>query len=248
MNPEPRIHPDSTPSRGSALRATPNPEAPICRGRGAGVSSKSRSRLSPADLQDARDAEYATAYRDWLATLPPDERARLAAQGLGEPDTKRHTSQHDDETVMSLTESPDIQPDDQVEEDDERAFAAAQSATSAIPTPAADSSPSPGGYLAAGDILASFCARIRAHPNPLLAFDAACFASGLMDIEGLSETALAKRHGVTRAAFSRLVVQWSQTFALPPSRGMRSKRARQSYRKSRLNHLSKLKSTAHHVH
>jgi hypothetical protein len=68
-----------------------------------------------------------------------------------------------------------------------------------------------------------------------------------MDIEGLSETALAKRHGVTRAAFSRLVVQWSQTFALPPSRGMRSKRARQSYRTSRLMHLSKLKSTTAHV-
>jgi len=208
-----------------------------------------KPRLSAADLQDARDAEYATAYRDWLATLPPEERARLAAQGLGEPDTKRHTAQHDDETVMELTESPDIQPDDWVEEDDERAFAAkraAQSGTSA--TPAADSSPKLGGYLAAGDILAAFCSRIRAHPNPLLAFDAACFASGLMDIEGLSETALAKRHGVTRAAFSRLVVQWSLTFALPPSRGMRSKRARQSYRKSRLNHLSKLKSTAHHVH
>ena len=83
-----------------------------------------KPRLSAADLQDARDAEYATAYRDWLATLPPEERARLAAQGLGEPDTKRHTSQHDDATVMALTESPDIQPDDQVEEDDERAYAA----------------------------------------------------------------------------------------------------------------------------
>jgi hypothetical protein len=206
-----------------------------------------KPRLSAADLQDARDAEYATAYRDWLATLPPDERARLAAQGLGEPDTKRHTSQHDDETVMELTESPDIQPDDQVEEEDERAFAAKQAAQSTTPV-TLTASPTPGGYLAAGDILASFCARIRAHPNPLLAFDAACFASGLMDIEGLSETALAKRHGVTRAAFSRLVVLWSQTFALPPSRGMRSKRARQSYRKSRLNHLSKLKSNAHHVH
>ncbi len=205
-----------------------------------------KPRLSAADLQDARDAEYATAYRDWLATLPPEERARLAAQGLGEPDTKRHTSQHDDETVMELTESPDIQPDDQVEEDDERAFAAQQAVQSTTPADPTDS-PTPGVFLAAGDILASFCARIRAHPNPLLAFDAACFASGLMDIEGLSETALAKRHGVTRAAFSRLVVQWSQTFGLPPSRGMRSKRARQSYRQSRLNHLSKLKSTSSHV-
>ena len=246
MNPEPRGNPDLTPNRGSSPRLTPNPEAPICRGRGAGVGLKSSSRLSAADLQDARDTEYATAYRDWLATLPPEERARLAAQGLGEPDTKRHTAQHDDETVMELTASTDTQPDDQVEEDDERAFASQQASQSTTPAAPTDS-PTPGGYLAAGDILASFCARIRAHPNPLLAFDAACFASGLMDIEGLSETALAKRHGVTRAAFSRLVVQWSQTFGLPPSRGMRSKRARQSYRKSRLNHLSKRKSTSSHV-
>ena len=74
---------------------------------------------SAADLQEERDAEYATAYRDWIASLPADERARLAADGLGEPDIKRHTSQHDDETVMELTASPDTQPDDQVEEADE---------------------------------------------------------------------------------------------------------------------------------
>ena len=36
-----------------------------------------KPRLSAADLQTARDAEYATAYRDWLATLPPEELARL---------------------------------------------------------------------------------------------------------------------------------------------------------------------------
>ena len=59
-----------------------------------------------------------------------------------------------------------------------------------------------------------------------------------MDVEGLSETELARRHGVTRAAFSKLVVQWSQTFGLPPSRGMRSKRARRAYRKARLTYLA----------
>ncbi|MFA6286989.1 MAG: hypothetical protein WC661_06335 [Opitutaceae bacterium] len=196
-----------------------------------------KPRLSTADLQDTRDAEYATAYREWLATLPPDERARLAAQGLGEPDTSRRTStrEHDD-SVITRSESPESKPGDDL------VFTPTQSPPSA-PTPD-DAPPS----ITASDILASFCARIRAHPSPLLAFDAACFASGLMDIEGLSETALAKRHGVTRAAFSRLVIQWSQTFALQPSRGMRSKRARQSYRKSRLNHLSKRKSYLHHVH
>jgi hypothetical protein len=96
----------------------------------------------------------------------------------------------------------------------------------------------PADTTSAADVLASFCARIRSHPHPLLAFDAACFASGLMDVEGLSETALAKRHRVTRAAFSKLVVAWSETFGLPPSRGMRSKRARHAYRQARLTSLA----------
>lgn len=88
------------------------------------------------------------------------------------------------------------------------------------------------------DVLASFCARIRAHPNQLLAFDAACFASGLMDVEGLSETDLAKRHGVSRAAFSKIAVTWCKTFDLPPSRGMRSRKARAVARKARLKYLA----------
>lgn len=191
-----------------------------------------------AALQAARDAEYASAYREWFATLPPDERARLTADGLGQPDISRHTStrEHDD-SVITRTESPESQPGDDL-------VFGASNTPSTPPSPAetgADSPPS----LNASDILASFCARIRSHPHPLLAFDAACYASGLMDVEGLSETALATRHGVTRAAFSKLVVQWSQTFGLAPSRGMRSKRARQSYRNARFKYLAKSKD--HHV-
>jgi len=192
-----------------------------------------------ADRQAARDAEYASAYRVWFATLHPEERTRLTAEGLGQPDISRHTSTREqDESVITRTESPESQPGDDL-------TFTAPSAPSSTQTPAAtgtESAPS----LNASDILASFCARIRSHPHPLLAFDAACYASGLMDVEGLSETALAARHGVTRAAFSKLVIQWSQTFDLAPSRGMRSKRARQSYRKARLKFLAK--SHDHHVH
>lgn len=178
--------------------------------------------MTYADRQAERDSAYSTAYREWVASLPPAERAQLAAGGLSEPDTTRHTCtrQHDDAT-LDRTAAPEPTPDDVAELADEPAPVA----TTAHTTTAAD-------------VLASFCARIRAHPNPLLAFDAACFASGLMDIEGLSETALAKRHRVTRAAFSKLVVQWSETFGLPPSRGMRSKRARHAYRQARLTSLA----------
>jgi hypothetical protein len=181
-----------------------------------------------ADRQAERDTAYATAYREWVASLPPSERAALEAEGLCEPDATRHTStrQHDDAT-LDRTAAPEPTPDDVAELADELRSGSGSSQPSAF-----SFQPSP------ADVLASFCARIRAHPNPLLAFDAACFASGLMDIEGLSETALAKRHRVTRAAFSKLVVAWSETFGLPPSRGMRSKRARHAYRHARLTSLA----------
>lgn len=172
--------------------------------------------MTYADRQAERDTTYAAAYREWIASLSPEERAKLAVQGIAAPDTSRHTStRQGDAIVLQLAASPEA---------------------------SADAAPEPDSHLtaasAASDILASFCARIRAHPNPLLAFDAACFASGLMDVEGLSESELAKRHRVTRAAFSKLVVQWVETFGLPPSRGMRSKKARRAYRKARLTYLA----------
>ncbi|BET67417.1 hypothetical protein ASA1KI_23350 [Opitutales bacterium ASA1] len=180
--------------------------------------------MSYADRQAERDASYTTAYREWVASLPPEERAALEAGGLCEPDATRHTStrQHD-EATLDRTAAPEPTPDDLAEQADE--------SVPVSPSTSTDTT-------TAADVLASFCARIRAHPHPLLAFDAACFASGLMDIEGLSESALAKRHGVTRAAFSKLVIQWADLFGLKPSRGMRSKRARRAYRQARLTSLA----------
>jgi len=171
--------------------------------------------MSYTDRQSQRDTAYTRAYRDWVASLPADERARLAEQGLLDPDATRHTSTREGDALrLQLTPAPVTTPPP-----DEVAHA-----------PASDSN-------AAADVLAAFCARIRSHPNPLLAFDAACFASGLMEVEGLSESELAKRHRVTRAAFSKLVVQWTETFGLPPSRGMRSRKARRAYREARLTYL-----------
>lgn len=176
--------------------------------------------MSYTDRQQERDTSYARAYREWVASLPPEERATLDATGLATPDASRHTSTREGDALrLMLAPSTDHLPGDLAEDDP------------ASTPPSADTT--------AADVLASFCARIRSHPNPLLAFDAACFASGLMDVEGLSESDLAKRHRVSRAGFSKLVVQWSETFGLPPSRGMRSTKARRACRKARLTHLAK---------
>lgn len=180
--------------------------------------------MTYADRQRISDATYTEAYKTWVASLPPEERARLDEGGIAEPDTSRKTAtRQTDELRLQLTAAPDTTP---TASDSEISNPKSQIASSATQ---------------AADVLAAFCARIRAHPNPLLAFDAACFASGLMDVEGLSETDLARRHRVTKAAFSKLVIQWAETFGLPPSRGMRSRRARASYRRARLTSLARQK-------
>lgn len=184
--------------------------------------------MSYTQRQIARDAAYSRNYREWVASLPPEERAKLQAGGIAEPDTSRRTSTRlGDPLALEHAASPEASPS-----------AVCDTDPSSTSTSTSDFNSAVAAVATAADVLASFCARIRAHPNPRLAFDAACFASGLVDVEGPSESALAKRHGVTRAAFSKLVVQWSETFGLPPSRGMRSKSARTVYRRARLTSLS----------
>jgi hypothetical protein len=183
--------------------------------------------VSYAEHQSASDAAYDREFREWVGKMPADERAQLEAQGIAAPDTSRRAGGGDGDAItLARAVSPEASPVesaaaalDPAERDPEELQALAQ--------------------RAAADALASFCARIRAHPNPLLVFDALCFATGLMDVEGLSETELAARHGVSRAAFSKLAVQMTETFGLPPSRGMRSRRARQAHREVRLDFLAK---------
>lgn len=198
---------------------------------------------SVSDVQSTRDAEYSATYKTWFDSLPPSQRSRLKLKGLGLPDTSRSTQTKDTTTALNRAPSPSNPEDDPA--DNRKDGREDDGSNDADMT---RRSPPTTGFLEAADVLASFCARIRSHPNPLLAFDAACFASGLMDLDGLSQTALAGRHGVTRAAFSKLVVAWSETFNLTPSRGMKSKAARKSYQKSRLNQISKQKTKTTHAH
>ena len=76
--------------------------------------------MTYADRQAERDSAYSTAYRDWVASLPPAERAQLAAGGLSEPDATRHTCtrQHDDAT-LDRTAAHEPTPDDVAELADE---------------------------------------------------------------------------------------------------------------------------------
>jgi hypothetical protein len=162
--------------------------------------------------QSARDRNYAHDYDAWVKSLTPEERAKLASLGVDKPDVPRDGGgfSHDAADLPEVSYVPDI--------------AAEIDQPTASPTAPTDT-----GELRA-DTLASFCARIRSAKNPLLVFDAICFATGVLALDGASQTELAKRHGVSRAAFSKIATQWCKTFGIKPSRGMKSEHARDAYK------------------
>jgi hypothetical protein len=170
---------------------------------------------STHDKKQVQDAIYSEAYQAWVASLSADERTNLTALNLAEPDTRRKTSKFDDELAMNLASC------------DEGTWGAGPQRGER----------SEGAEHASGDVavaLAAFCARVRGHANPLLAFDTLCFATGLMGLEGRTQRALAELHGVTNAAFSKQVVGWLDIFDLTPPRGCRSLRTRDDLSKARL--------------
>lgn len=171
------------------------------------------------ERQTACDQEYDHAYRAWVSSLTTTERAALAKEGLDVPDlAPPRQSPYDPSIALSICGTRD-----DFQEDSSKDLTGGDDGLDC--------------QMDAAAAIASFCARIRAHPSPLLAFDAACYAVGLMEVEGLSETALARRHRVTRACFNKAVIQFSDTLGLRPSLGMRSKLARLNHRIARLQYL-----------
>jgi hypothetical protein len=165
--------------------------------------------------QHFHDTVYAEAYWAWVASLPPDERAKLTTLNLAEPDTRRKTSKFNDELAMNI--------------------ASCDEATWGSVPPRGEQGG--GTEQASADVavaLAAFCARVRSHSNPLLALDTLCFATGLMGLEGRTQRALAELHGVTNAAFSKQVLGWLDVFDLTPPRGCRSLRTRDNLSQARL--------------
>lgn len=169
-----------------------------------------------AARQAERDREYQAAFespeaRAWIESMPAEERQRLETEGLLKPLVPSSGGGLRDEDLADsslASETPDM-----------------AAAVDREPPPSEPSAE------ACADALASFCARIRSAPKPLLVFDAICFATGILALDGRSQTALAKQHGVSRAALSKIATEWCKTFGLKPSRGMKSARARTVYAK-----------------
>ncbi len=170
-----------------------------------------------AARQAEKDRDYLRSYATpeaikWIESMSAEERQRLEAQGLLKPKLDRSGSTLRDENASEsklAAEEPDI----------------ATVIDQESPSPATEPL-----TCVAGDVLASFCARMRSCAKPALVFDAVCYATGVLAIEGQSATELAAKHGVTKQAFSKIAVEWCTKFGLHPARSMKSKRARSAYR------------------
>jgi hypothetical protein len=74
------------------------------------------SRDDYSQRQKARDAEYQSEYKAWIKSLPPDERRKLEAQGLAEPDVAHHGNESakgdaTDSPVMRIGNDPALLPE-----------------------------------------------------------------------------------------------------------------------------------------
>jgi len=170
-----------------------------------------------AKRQAERDRQYRESFQSpevkkWIEEMPPEQRRQMESDGLLTPMLPKDgggTLLDGDlaESPLAAT-TPDI-----AEQVDGRASGEENSDAQAR-----------------SDVLASFCARMRGCANPALVFDAVCYGTGVLSIEGQSATELAAKHKVTKQAFSKIAVEWCTKFGLPPARSMKSKRARTSYR------------------
>jgi transposase-like protein len=151
--------------------------------------------------QNQRDADYRREYAAWLASLTPDELARVKAAGLGEP-------VRDDSGLDSIEPACD------------------QSGYQAQRTDAEQ----------VWDVVRRLLGELLVQKNAKLALECLALASGVSFL-GDSMTEIARRHGLTRAAVSKRCVELARKIGLPPSRAMRSLKARTAYAQARQESL-----------
>jgi hypothetical protein len=165
--------------------------------------------------QSARDAEYQREYRAWFDSLPPDQQRELKDQGLDCPVVARHGNgapDHDMADSPLASHTPDIAALVDHEEPDQQS------------PPMRD----------ATEILRHLVADLISEGNTRLTLECLAVALGLSAYNGETMTDIAKRHGITRAAVSKRCVDITERLNLPPSRAMRSEKARKIYRRSQL--------------
>ena len=165
--------------------------------------------------QSAKDAAYEREYQTWVDSMSLDERREAEKMGLLKPCLQRHGNgapDHDMADSPLASHTPDIaalvdhEPEDREET----------------------------GTRNVTDVLRHFVADLLSEGNTRLTIECLAIALGLSAYDGETMTDIAQRHGITRAAVSKRCVDITERLNLPPSRAMRSTRARRIYQKAQL--------------
>ena len=173
--------------------------------------------------QSKRDAQYEREYQVWIDSMSPQERREAEKLGLLKPCVQRHGNGAPDRDMAdspAASHEPDI---------------------AALVDHEADPSDSPHTRDAI-EVLRHFVADLISEGNTRLTVECLAVALGLCAYNGESMTSIAKRHGVTRAAVSKRCVDITRQLSLPPSRAMRTEKARNIYRRSQLKRYRSRKS------
>ena len=169
-------------------------------------------------------SRYEDEYRKWVESLPPKQRAKLAAKGIDKPLADDHRVFKSDPSAAFDKASYDFNYD----------FLDSQEK----PTENLE-----GVEIAYGcQMLRWVFERLQEAKNEgirRLEIDTLMMTLGMEQMLGVkSQTELAKKYGVTRAAISARVKSWQKFLGLRTTSTMKSPSACQSYRKSRLRNLT----------
>jgi hypothetical protein len=165
--------------------------------------------------QAAADQEYQQAYTEWIASMTPQERELLTTLGLDEPDLPRRSAgiglscdAAEQSGASCLDEIIDESAGPQEHDDDFWKVAA---------------------DLRAGEAIIRIVSEILGGGNAALTTECLALATGVA-YEGASESAIALKFGITRAAVSKRCIELSERLGVKNPRAMKTERAREIYR------------------
>lgn len=169
-------------------------------------------------------SDYETEYRKWVESLTPKQRAKLVAQGLDKPLSDDGRTYKSDPTVAFEKASCEFDYD---------TFDRKEAVSGVFEE---------FGKAQGCEMLRWVFERLQGAKNDgmkRLEIDTLMMALGMEQILGVkTQTDLAQKYGVTRAAISSRVKSWQKFLGLRPTSTMKSPSACKSYRASRLRNLT----------
>ena len=157
--------------------------------------------------QSREEIEYAKSYREWVESLPPQERRELAALNLDKPHAPGYSSGTGlDIDVADLAVFEEVAAPAEGEEIHDWQTAA---------------------DLRTAEVIAKLVSEILA-TDPSITIECLALVTGVGYL-GSSESDLARKYGLTRAAVSKKCIELSERLGIKNHRAMRTQQAREVY-------------------